>query len=92
MNFTEGYRRQVITRGESIVTYLPTELRASEDANDSQKRGQEMHALFLEAIRVALKPLSEKCFVDWLLETVKVYREQCIWCLLATLRIFRKEN
>ncbi len=60
MNFTEGYRRQVVTRGESIFAYLPTELTASEDAHDSQKRGQEMHALFHEAIRVALKRLSEK--------------------------------
>ncbi len=92
MNFTEGYRRQVVARGESIVAYLSTEMTASEDAHDSQKRGQEKHALFHEAIRVALKPLSGKCSVDWLLETVKVYREQCIWFLLATLQIFRKEN
>ncbi len=60
MNFTEWYRRQVVTRGESIVAYLPTELTASEDGHDSQKRGQEMHALFHEAIHVALNPLSEK--------------------------------
>ena len=59
MNFSDRYRRQVVTRGESIVAYLPTELTANEDAHERQTKSQEMQDLFHESVRVALRPISE---------------------------------